>query len=86
MRTLALRRCARVLRCKATTRQRLAPTERVIVQANPPEKRGPKTEDNFVLQEDETLPASTLRNMRQAHARGRVSSRRTPCQLGSTRR
>ena len=59
----------------------IAEAERVIVQANPPEKRGPKTEDNFVLQEDETLPASTLRNMRQAHAGLTDDGFKTLCQV-----
>ena len=38
--------------------------ERTIAKANPPKKRGPKPNDNFVLPEDETLPGSTLRNIR----------------------
>ena len=39
--------------------------EREIMKANPPKKRGPRT-DNFVLQENEIAP-SLIRNIRHAH-------------------
>lgn len=55
----------------------VAAAEREIAKANPPEKRGPKSDEmdgqidldgnSFVPQEDETIRPSTLRNFRSTH-------------------
>ena len=58
----------------------IAEAERVIVQANPP-KQGERTDRNFVPQEDEVIPPSTLRNMRQAHAGLTDDGFKTLCQV-----
>ena len=46
----------------------IAEAERVIVQANPPKAHGPGRGIKPVAQDDGFIPASTLRDMRQAHA------------------